>query len=309
MLPILRTIAPVFLLILTGAVIHRFAILPPHAGSVLNTFVYRLALPLLLFASIAQASVTQIFHPGFAAAVLLGTAVPGTAAALIARHRHPAAQAVFLGFVATFSNAAFVGLPVLQLLFPGQPETVLAMGVYALLGLPFVLTAVFALERQRAPHTAWRSLVGILSRNPLLLGSLAGLVVALSGMHLPPWLATPCQMLGSTASPLALIAIGMTLARTAGSAHPILKPDHLLVAGIKLIMQPAITFALLTLWDVNPLWQALGTMLAAMPVGTMAYVLAEAYGVLTPLVSASVLSTTVLSSLSLPAVFALLQGM
>lgn len=310
MLSIIQTIAPVFVLILAGAAIQRLGGLPAAAGPILNTFVYRLALPLLLLASIAQAPAAQILQPGFAAAVTLGTLLPGAAVAILFRRQHPGPRAVFLGFTATFSNAAFVGLPVLQLLFPGRPEAVLAMGIYALLGLPFVLTAVFALERERHPQAAWGLLAGTLARNPLLLGSLAGLVLALTGLSLPAWLDTACRMVGGTASPLALLAIGMRLAETAAAPAPTgPRLEHALLAATKLGLQPLITFALLAMVGVGPLWRAMGTMLAAMPIGTMAAVLAEAYGVLAPTVATAILVTTILSSLTLPAAFALLQGL
>jgi predicted permease len=74
-------------------------------------------------------------------------------------------------------------------------------------------------------------------------------------------------------------------------------------------MQPAVTFVVLSLWEVDPSWRAMGTMLAAMPVGTMAFVLAEAYGTLAPMASAAVFGTTVLATITLPLVFSLLRAM
>ncbi|MEJ5243900.1 MAG: AEC family transporter [Desulfomicrobiaceae bacterium] len=309
MLEIFSTIAPVFVLMLLGAVIFRLDILPPAAGSILNTFVYRLALPLLLFSSIAQASLARIFQAGFVGGVVLGTLIPFVGTAALVRRWYTNPQSWFVAFAATFSNAAFVGLPVLQLLFPQNPDAVLAMGIFALFGLPFVLAAVFVLERQHSPQTAGRALLGVLARNPLLLGSLAGLAVAVVGIRLPQWITVPCQMLGHTASPLALIAIGMTLARTARATIRDLGPNHLLIGAVKLFVQPAVTFVVLSLWQVDPTWRAMGTMLAAMPVGTMAFVLAEAYGTLAPMASAAVFGTTVLATITLPLVFSLLRAM
>lgn len=309
MLEIFSTIAPVFVLMLLGAVIFRLDILPPATGSILNTFVYRLALPLLLFSSIAQASLARIFQVGFVGGVVFGTLIPFLGTAILARRWHPGPQSWFVAFTATFSNAAFVGLPVLQLLFPQNPDAVLAMGIFALFGLPFVLAAVFVLERQHNPQAAGRALFGVLARNPLLLGSLAGLAVAVVGIPLPQWIAVPCQMLGHTASPLALIAIGMTLARTARATLHDLGANHLVIGLVKLLMQPAVTFVVLSLWEVDPSWRAMGTMLAAMPVGTMAFVLAEAYGTLAPMASAAVFGTTVLATITLPLVFSLLRAM
>lgn len=308
MLEIFSTIAPVFVLMLLGAMIYRRGILPPAAGGILNAFVYRLALPLLLFSSIAQASLARIFQAGFVGGVVLGTLIPFLGTAAFARRWHTGPQSWFVAFTATFSNAAFVGLPVLQLLFPQNPDAVLAMGVFALFGLPFVLTAVFVLERQRNPQAAKHALFSALARNPLLLGSLAGLAVAVVGIPLPQWITIPCQMLGHTASPLALVAIGMTLARTAHVSLHDLGTNHLLISAVKLLVHPAVTYALLFWWGVDPTWLAMGTMLAAMPVGTMSFVLAEAYGTLGPMTSAAVFGTTVLGTITLPLISTLLRA-
>jgi malonate transporter len=305
MLAIAITIAPVFALMALGGIIQRSGLLPPPTGSTLNAFVYRIALPALLFSSLAEASLGRVFQPEFVGGIVLGTLIPFALAAWLASLRHSGTRPLFVAFTATFSNAAFVGLPVLQLLFPGNPETVLAMGVFALLGLPFVLVAVFALERQRNPTAPLGPVLRTVGRNPLLAGSLAGATVSILHLPLPGWLRTVLHMVGHTASPLALVAIGMTLAQNLPAVRRV-DGTALLLQASKLALHPAATFFLLSAWDVDPSWKAMGTMLAAMPVGTMAFVLAETYGILVAPICTAVALSTLLSPITLPLLFAII---
>lgn len=51
-------------------------------------------------------------------------------------------------------------------------------------------------------------------RTPLIIGSLIGVLLALTGTELPPTLRVPLSLLGAMAVPAVLLAYGMAPART-----------------------------------------------------------------------------------------------
>jgi predicted permease len=317
MLTIFYTIMPVFLLIVLGGVIQRAGWLPRDGAAALNQYVYRIALPALLFIAIAQSSPERQFEGSFIAALLAGLGICYLLSFALFRiffgARTPLAG--FQAFTTTFANAAFLGLPILMALFPDNPDAVLAMGIYTLFTMPFVLTGIAMLELgvERPEGTGrtrmWFSIGASLARNPILIGALAGLAVSLSGTTLPHWLASAAAMLGDTASPCALVAVGMVLAmQLQMSGGPKAQPVYQAVSGvIKLAVHPLLVWVCMRFFNVQGHWVPMGVLLAAMPTGTLAFVLAEAYDTDCANTSASVLLTTVFSFLSISAAMALMS--
>ncbi|MFV0422301.1 AEC family transporter [Oleidesulfovibrio sp.] len=318
MLTIFYTILPVFLLIIVGGYVQRAGWLPKDGAAALNQYVYRIALPALLFGAIAQASPERLLKGSFIGALLLGLAICyGLSFALFRLfYRASIPLAGFQAFTATFANAAFLGLPILMALFPDNPDVVLVMGIYTLFTMPFVLMGIAMLELGRQQRNGtdtgaiWRTVFRSLISNPILLATGGGLILSLSGMALPQWLESVCNMLGYTASPCALIAVGMVLALQAQmTGGP--KPDagYQAVSGcIKLIVHPALVWAGMKLFGVEGEWIAMGVLMAAMPMGTLAFVLAETYNTDCANTSASVLLTTIFSFFTVSAAMALLSG-
>ena len=109
------------------------------------------------------------------------------------------------------------------------------------------------------------------------------------------------SILGAAAGPCALIAIGLFLVDkpiTEGSF------EVGLMTFSKLILHPLLTgFALLVLFPTEPLWAYVGILLAALPIGSGPFVLAQAQGVYPRRTSTAMLVTTVVSIVTVSAFF------
>jgi predicted permease len=75
-------------------------------------------------------------------------------------------------------------------------------------------------------------------RNPLLLGSLAGLVLSLTGVQLPAPVRDPLELLGGMAVPAMLLAYGVSLrlGPRPGAGEPVTQIGT--IALLKLVVQP-----------------------------------------------------------------------
>jgi predicted permease len=140
-------------------------------------------------------------------------------------------------------------------------------------------------------------------RNPMILGTLAGLVLAASGWRLPSLLAEPVHLIGGAAIPAILIAFGMSL----GTSKPLSaadgrRTDTLLATGFKLVLHPVAAY-LLGHFVLGMSGAALFAVVvaAALPSAQNVYVVAQRYLVGVTVAKDTVLATTVVA---IPAMFA-----
>lgn len=286
MLSTLAILFPVFGLILAGYVCRKRGVLGSSACSELNKFVVWLALPALLFHSMAHATWQELDQPGFAAAFGLACAAVFalTLGWRLWRGSH-LADASVEAIAASYSNTGYIGFPLCLVVFgnaslaPVTIATLLVVSVLFAVGI-FLIEAGLQNGRAGGPHaargrSAWKVLGSVL-RNPLILSPLAGAAMAASGLAMPGAVESFLTLLGAAASPCALVCLGLFLAeeRPAGGRQ---QGSLLLTVG-KLVLQPALTWwlAMQVFALPAPLAQ-MAVLLAALPTGTGPFMLAEFY--------------------------------
>lgn len=315
MMDILSILMPVFALIIIGILVERFRLVPPGGAATLNMLVFNLAMPCLIFRSMALSDPADLARSGYVAGTLIGMlACCALIHGLVSRgFRTRLAEASIMGVLASFPNTAFMGMPILISLFPGNHDAVLAATISTVFCLPLLLIGMFAQEwcRNAGDLSRRRLLTKVartMLRNPILLATLAGAVVCVARIPVPEGVLTVCRSLAATATPCALLALGMVLSiqmtsSVRGEHHPAWQiPTNL----VKLVLQPLLTLFALAGLGVRGEWLAMGVLLAGMPTGSVAYVLSETYGVATRDASRVILINTALSVLTIPLmVFAL----
>ena len=143
----------------------------------------------------------------------------------------------------TGSNSAFVGFPLLSILFPEQALTTFAVAMLVENALLIPLALAIAGAGERSEGTALTGLLnGLkgLARNPIFLSLLAALAWSQLGVTLPDPLMRPIEMLRPVAGPVALFAVGGTVAG-ATSFRGIARPAILIAFG-KLVLHPLAFF-------------------------------------------------------------------
>ncbi len=304
---LVNALVPVFTLLLLGALCARMHWLPAGSGISLNRFVYLFALPLLLFVSLAEAELERIWRPDFLLAFALGLLLTYLGVFLLSRgvQRDTPAVSALRAFTATYPNTSFVGIPLLLGLFPGDADVLIAVALTTMLGNLAVVLALFTLEWNRMPPgqtvlSIAPKLVKAVGLNPLVLAGVLGIACSALALPLPELLARPLEMLGSTAAPVALFAIGMALAVKEHEAEAVSRFDLISLNGAKLLVQPALTWLFLRLFGIEGHWLVLGVLLASLPTGATVCVVAEAYGVYRSGATRLFLFSTLLLLVSLP---------
>lgn len=318
MVGILSILLPVFALILIGIFVERLRLIPLGGAATLNMFVFNLAMPCLIFSSMAASTPTDLARAGYVGGCLAGmlACYVSVHAAISRGFRRRNSEGAMLGVLAAFPNTAFMGLPILMSLFPGNHDAVLASTISTVFCLPLLLTGMFVLEWCRnTGELSRRRLLRRVSRamlhNPILLATLVGAVACVGHVPVPEGVLYVCRSLAATATPCALVALGMVLSiqmtsSVAGESHPL---RQMFANAVKLVVEPFVSFLFFSLLGVTGNWLAMGVLLAGMPTGSVAYVLSETYGVATRDASRIILVNTALSALSIPLMVFLLQAL
>ncbi|CAB3673423.1 AEC family transporter [Achromobacter sp. ACM04] len=291
---------PVFALILTGWLAARWRILGPGATDALNRYVVYLSLPALLFRAMTQVDLTHMAHWGFVGAFAGGIAVTFLASFIGARGSQRAlTDRGIQGLAASYANAGYMGIPLcLALLGPDSmaPATFTTLLTASVL-FGFAI-ALIEFDRQQTPNLSLTLLkVGrALLRNPLLAAPLLGLAWAFTGLALPEGVDRYVALLGASASPCALVTIGLFLAQTETSSSG---PGVMRLVAGKLLLQPAVTAVLaFYVFAMPPVWAWTAVLMSALPIGTGPFMLAQMYGRDARVTSRAILVSTVASVLT-----------
>ncbi len=227
MLSVLPVVLPIFALIFAGWGTRRIGVLGPHATSELNRFVVYLALPALLFDIVAKARWSEIWQPGFVAAFGLAAGLVFLLTIMLRlRGQRHLADATIDGLNAAYANTGFIGLPLAAAvlgagaLAPTLIATILTVCVLFAVALILIELGV---QTERQPLRMARKVARSLGTNPLLIAPLAGGVFLAFGIAIPAPLERFLTLLGGTASPCALIALGLFLAEKREGANPRLR--------------------------------------------------------------------------------------
>ena len=309
MATLLNTVAPVFGILLLGFLAVKVRMLEEAGVKGLVLFVFNFALPLLLFRSLAttrlpediQWSFIFSFYGGSFACFGIGLALGRWVFARTLDH-----QAIF-GMSAGFSNTVLLGIPILLTAF--GPEATLPIFLLIAFHGPTLMPLTTALiQLSKGSEVSFgeqvRSVVLEIVRNPIIMGLLAGLVANLFGLVLPGGLDRTVELLGSSAVPCALFAMGASLA-----GYPIAGdvPPALWLIPLKLVVHPLLVWTLaVPILGLDGLWVAVAVILAGMPTGIMPYMFAARYDAAPGVAARTCILTTVGSTVTVSVILYLL---
>jgi malonate transporter and related proteins len=242
MLGVLAGFFVVWSIILVGMFVGRRNVLGENARSVLSGLTFFVASPALLFETLGKAKLHDVF-----AAPLLVTAVGAIATAalffLIVRFllKRTMPEALMSSMSASLANSANLGIPIAVYVL-GDASYVAPLLIFQLAF--FTPLFLMALDATTSAHrTTPAGFALMILRNPMIVGSALGLVVAGTGWKVPELVMQPIHLIGGAAIPAMLIAFGMSL----NGSRPLQaatgrRIDALLASGFKLFVHPLLAF-------------------------------------------------------------------
>ncbi len=323
---------PIWILTALGYAVRRAGLLDRSAASVLGRFVFHLTMPAALYLTLARLPLSGFEARSLAAFAVSTIVVIGTGWLLAGRlfHRRPGERAIW-AMAAGYVNSANLGIPIAMRVLGNVSFLVEVVLVQSLLVTPIILTA---LDRAADPQRRirLRRLATMPLRNPVILGSLAGIAASATGFRAPTAVTASLSTLAAAAVPTALVALGASLQgepRGTDAAPPQVDtapPYHAgappredvapaergyrqigVIAVAKLAGQPLVAFAAGTLLHLpRPALLAVAVC-AGLPTAQNTFIFASEYGVAEGLSSRAVIATTTFSLGTLAAIAYLLR--
>jgi malonate transporter and related proteins len=240
---VLAGFATIGIIIGLGFLLAQLKVLDATAQGVLTRIAYYVASPALMVTVLGGTDVHRLLSANLIAS-LASVAMSATIAVLLARliWKREAGDTVIAAFCSAYVNAGNLGLPIAAYAL-GDAALVAPMLLAQLIILqPTGLAVLDAITHEPSPDISRRrSLLIRLTRplrNPLAVGSLVGLTLALTGIKLPVIINAPLTLVGGIAVPSMLLAYGISLrvGPRPGAGEPPIQVGALVL--LKLVVQP-----------------------------------------------------------------------
>ncbi len=205
---------------------------------------------------------------------------------------------------AGYANVGYIGFPLCELIFGRQSLALVTIATIITVSILFAVAIVLVeigLQTERRAHLLLAKVAKALVRNPLLVAPALGALWSTFNTPIPEAAKVTLHMLGTAASPCALVSLGLFLAaKHRGSRSS--RPVAAVLAALKLVVQPAIAaICAYGIFRLQPLPAAIVVLLSALPTGTGPFMVAEFYKREAVVTSGTILLTTIASVVSLTA--------
>lgn len=203
-----NVVAPLFLQMVLGLFLRKIGLLDRHTTKSLNGLIFKVFLPVLIFNNIYTTQLEFISSFSYIAVTICGIIavfiVLMIFVPLFEKDHRKCGVIIQAGFR---SNFVLFGIPVATLLL-GAEHTGCVSFLIAIVVPIFNILAVAELEFFRGNTIDIKKvLIGII-KNPLIIGSIVGIAVNISGLHFPTFINTAISDVSRIATPLALIGLG-----------------------------------------------------------------------------------------------------
>ena len=276
MIDILTGFAVIALAVFVGYIAGRTGVLGPGARPMLARLNFNVLAPFLLFSVLATADVGALFS------VLLPVSAIAAVAMMLAYSivalliwRRGLARTTIGALASGYVNGNNFGIPIAVYMLGDAAYSAPIVLLQLLIFAPVALAVLGARVEGR---TSALAIVRSTFTNPIIIGSLAGVLVAVSGLELPPIVLEPIELIGHAAVPLMLIAYGLSLhGQRLLEAGPG-RRDVWLASALKLLAMPAVAWALGRFaFGLDGIELYAVTVLAALPTAQNVFVFAQRY--------------------------------
>ena len=268
-----QLLLPDFSLIFLGYLICRYTALNRSVWQPVESLVYYLLFPVLLFQSIVKSPMDIGAASGLIGAGML-SGVIGIALAYSLPHwpwvgKHIDVRDHAASAQVAFRFNSFIGLAIAERLAGTQGLLMIAVLIGVCVPL-FNVAAVWPMARH-GQHSFARELL----RNPLIIATASGLAANLLGFQIPEWAVPTVSRISSASLALGLMAAG------AGLQFGLLTRGKTLsvsVLAIRHLVQPLVAFGMARMFGLDAVQTTVLLAFAALPTASTCYVLAARMG-------------------------------
>ena len=284
-----------FLLIGCGFVAVKTGVLKQEGKQTLSNLLLYLVVPAMIVHSYMMEFSEEILHNLLAAfgmsilAFLIGTAIT-----LLLTARRKDRRVPIFRFACVFSNAAYMGFPLISALF-GSEGLLYASAYVTVFNILLWTMGYGMVSGSSNPKEVARSLL----HTPVLYAMVVGLAIYLLQIPVPNLIAQPIDLLSGMNTPLSMLITGMLIA--AGDLKSIVCDQHIWkLAALRMVLIPAVCVAVFALLGFHGMSAQVVLLLECCPAAAITSVFAVQFGHEERFAAGSVVLTTLLSIVTLP---------
>ncbi len=206
----LNGVLPVFLVIFLGIFLNRLGMFSQITKDEIVKLVYYVGTPSLLFQTIASADLYAAFQPKLIVFLLISVILYVFVLILLCKGIQSPSKKAAVIQIGFRSNFAIVGMPLAMNLMDSKGVLMTAIAL-SFVVICYNTIAVILLSYYGKKEKNFRSLFWDIMKNPLIIGTVLGLLVSLFSLRLPVILDKSLTTLGNIATSLGLLIIGATI--------------------------------------------------------------------------------------------------
>ncbi len=295
----LNATVPIFILMVLGYLLKISKVVDEPFVKTLNSFNYKITLPVLLFRDIAESNFYEVWDTAYVLycffATLASIVIIWILTALLYKNKACIGEFVQGSYR---SSAAVLGIAFIQNIYGNAGMApLMIIGTVPLYNIAAVIILTFTRPGGEKPgkNLILSSLKGIIT-NPIIIGILLGMGASILQLKFPPIVAKPIGSISSLATPLALIGLGAGFE----GAKAIKKIRPTIVATLlKLMVLPLVFLPLAVMLGFRDEKLVAALIMLGAPTTVSCYIMAKNMGHEGVLTSGIVVATTFFSSVSL----------
>ena len=289
-----KQVAELLLMILAGAVCCKAGVFKPKEKSVLANLLLYLVVPAMVLDSYMVEYDPATFHN-----LMLAF---GLGVAFLASFKVQKDARAILWFACAFSNAGYMGFPLIKALF-GSEGLLYASGFVTIFNILIWTIGYVVVSGQVDPKQTVKAVVTC----PCIIAVVAGLIIYLARIPLPEVLTGPIGAIGDMNTPLSMIITGATIASS--DLKKLLKNKNLFLTwGVRMLGVPAVELLIFALLGLHGTVPTIVLLLEACPCAAITTMFAIQFHHDEELAAGAVVFSTLSSILTLP-LYALLLTM
>lgn len=241
----------------------------------INHITYLIFIPILLFNNIYQTEIKEILQPKLIVFTVVAILVMwglSLAVTLPIEKSQKTRGAMIQGMFR--SNYTLYGLPIVMFLY-GKSQVGITSFMIAIVVPMFNILATITLEYFRGGKVKIRKFVFEILRNPLMVGSILGVIFLALNIELPVFVGKSIDIAASLAVPLSLIMMGARFTLTATKTKI---GKLILTVAVRLVIIPVIFISISILLGFRNIELASLMVLFASPTAIVSYPMAEQMG-------------------------------
>jgi predicted permease len=307
MIVVIAALAPVFILIVLGAILKRSLMRLETQWHGLERLTYFVLFPMLLIQTLVKADLTRVPVAGVGGALFLSALVMS----LLCLALRPALARLAIdgpAFTSIFQGATrwqtYVALAVSGNLFGDTGLALASVAMVAIIPLVNVFSVAVLVRYASPERKSLGTIVLTVVQNPLIWACAIGLAINVLHLPLPKLWHEVADALGRSS-----LAIGLLVTGAGLHLEGLLRPSAAAAIGVflKLILMPVLGIALGLWFGLTGSNLVIVTACSAIPASSSAYVLARQMGGDAPLLAQILTLQTIFAAITMPIAIALVS--